>query len=321
VNRITIYKIPDKMEENKNKWVFIVNPIAGNGFGKTIVPKLEEMIKKHGVKADIVFTERSGHATQLSEKYLREGFKYIIGVGGDGTINEIARPLVNEKDVTVGIIPAGTGNDFIQILGFPNRFEDKDWDIFFEKNVAAMDTGSCNGIMFLNGMGLGFDAQVAAENYTEPGKVKKGGKHKYIWHIVKTLLFFREKRMIVNTENGRHETDCFINTIAIGRRFAGGFLLTPKAIANDGLLDVCSIKRLSLPERFAILLKVPRGAHADDKRVNYYQTSGIDLEFTEEVPFHVDGELYFAKKFEVSILPGALKMIYNPDGNHFFKRK
>lgn len=303
----------------KKSWVFIINPVAGNGYANTIVPKLKEMIKKYNIDAELVFTERSGHAIELSETYLRKGFSYIIGVGGDGTLNEIARPLVNNKDVTIGIIPAGTGNDFIQILGFPNRFTENDWETFFKVSVIAMDAGSCNGLMFLNGMGLGFDAQVAAENYTEPGKVKKGGKHKYIWHIVKTLLFFKEKRMTVITGNEKHETDCFINTIAIGRRFAGGFLLTPKAIANDGLLDVCMIKKLSLFERFSILLKVPEGKHISDKRVNYYQTRGINLEFTEEVPFHVDGELYFSKKFDVSILPEALNTIYNPDGNHFFK--
>ena len=82
-------------------------------------------------------------------------------------------------------------------------------------------------------MGLGFDAQVAAQNYTEPGKVKKGGALKYIWHILKTLLFFKERRMIVTEGSKRYETDCFINTIAVGRRFAGGFFLTPKALAND----------------------------------------------------------------------------------------
>jgi diacylglycerol kinase (ATP) len=308
------------MDNMKKEWVFIINPIAGNGFAKTLVPKLEEMIKKHDIAADLVFTERSGHAALLSEEYLNKGFRFIIAVGGDGTINEIARPLINRKDVTVGIVPAGTGNDFIQILGFPDRFADSDWDTFFKCSMIAMDAGNVNGMIFLNGMGLGFDAQVAAENYTEPGKVKKGGKYKYIWHIVKTLLFFREKRMTVLNGSERQETDCFINTISIGRRFAGGFLLTPKAIANDGLLDVCMIKRLSLFERFGILLKVPEGKHTSDKRVNYYQTPGINLEFPESVPFHVDGELNFANKFEVGIMPGALNIIYNPDGNHFFKR-
>ena len=309
------------MDSINKEWVFIVNPIAGNGYGKTIVPKLREMILKHNVDAEIIFTERSGHASELSEFYLKKGFKYIIAVGGDGTFNEVSRSLINKKDVTTGIIPAGTGNDFIQILGFPDRFGDREWDIFFNRAVIAMDAGSCNGMIFVNGMGLGFDAQVASENYTEPGKVKRGSKYKYIWHIIKTLLFFREKRMTVITDAGRHETDCFINTIAIGRRFAGGFFLTPKAIANDGLLDVCMIKKLSLAERFSILLKVPEGKHISDKRVNYYQTKGIKIEFPVEVPFHVDGELNFSNKFEVTVLPEALKIIYNPDGNHFFKRQ
>jgi YegS/Rv2252/BmrU family lipid kinase len=303
-----------------DKWVFIVNPIAGNGFGLAIVPVIREMINKFEVDAEIVFTERYGHASDLSREYSEKGFRYIIGVGGDGTMNELARPLVNKRDITVGIIPAGTGNDFIQILGFPGRFEEKDWDIFFKKKSIPMDVGKVNGMIFLNGMGLGFDAQVAAENYTEPGQVKKGGAHKYIWHIIKTLLFFREKKMIVISEKGNHETDCFINTISIGRRFAGSFFLTPKAIANDGLLDVCMIKRLNLFQRFGILLKVPSGSHITDRKVNYYQTQKIDLEFNENVPFHVDGELNFSKNFSVNLLPAALNIIYNPDGNHFFSK-
>jgi YegS/Rv2252/BmrU family lipid kinase len=308
--------------DNVNKeWVFIVNPIAGNGYGKIIVPKLREMILKHNVEAEIIFTERSGHATELSEQYLNRGFKYIIAVGGDGTFNEMSKSLINKKGIITGIIPAGTGNDFIQILGFPDRFGDSEWDIFFNRTVIGMDAGSCNGMIFFNGMGLGFDAQVASENYTEPGKVKRGSKYKYIWHIIKTLLFYREKRMAVITETGRHETDCFINTIANGRRFAGGFYLTPRAIANDGLLDVCMIKKLSLTERFSILLKVPKGTHISDRRVNYYETKGIKLDFPKEVPFHVDGELNFCDKFDVTVLPGALNIIYNPDGNHFFKRQ
>jgi YegS/Rv2252/BmrU family lipid kinase len=228
--------------------------------------------------------------------------------------------LVNRKDVVIGVIPAGTGNDFIQVTGFPDRFSEKDWAILFEKNKIGMDAGSVNGMIFLNGMGLGFDAQVAAENYTGPGKVKKGGKHKYIWHIVKTILFFREKRMKVTSGPSTTETDCFINTISIGRRFAGGFFLTPKAIANDGLLDVCSIKKLNLFQRFRIFLKVPKGEHINDKKVIYYQTSGLEIEFPEKVPFHVDGELNFSKYFKVSILPEALNIIYNPDGNHFFRK-
>jgi diacylglycerol kinase (ATP) len=308
------------MEPKKNKWVFIINPVAGNGAAKLLIPKLEMILTKKMIDADLVYTERAGHGSELSLAYYEKGANYIIGVGGDGTLNEIARPLINRGNVTIGIIPAGTGNDFIQILGFPNRFEEHDWEIFFRAAEKKMDAGICNGMIFLNGMGLGFDAQVAAENYTSTGEVKKGWKYKYIWHIVKTLLFFKEKKMIFFNGSVRSETDCFINTIANGRRFAGGFFLTPKALADDGLLDVCMIERLSLFERFNILFKVPGGTHISDRRVNYYQTNEIKLEFAEKVPFHVDGELNFAKEFDVKTLPQALNTIYNPDGNHFFRR-
>jgi YegS/Rv2252/BmrU family lipid kinase len=301
------------------KWAFIVNPVAGNGSGRALLPSLKENIENRGIDAEIELTERYGHATALAENFVNQGFDYIIGVGGDGTFNEISRALAGKKEVTTGLIPAGTGNDFIQILGFHDRLTDKDWDIFFRCETSPIDAGFCNGKIFMNGMGLGFDAQVASENYTEPGKVKKGGKHKYIWHILKTLFFFREKMMVVITPEGKHETKCFINTIAIGRRFAGGFLLTPEALANDGLLDVCMIKELKLYERLKILMMVPKGTHIHDRRISYYQTPSLSLEFDSEVPFHVDGELFFAKKFDVSVQPAALKIIFNPDGNHFFR--
>jgi diacylglycerol kinase (ATP) len=306
--------------EAKEKWVFIVNPTAGNHFAVTLIPKIKEEIRKHLIDAEIVMTERKGHATELANQFIRLGTKFIVSVGGDGTLNEVAKTMVNNPDVILGIIPAGTGNDFIQILGFPNRFEEKHWDIFFQKNLTKLDSGSCNGIPFFNGMGLGFDAEVAAQNYVDEGNVKKGGKDKYIWHIVKTLLFFKEKKMKVITSEGQHDTNCFINTISIGRRFAGSFFLTPKAIANDGLLDVCMIEKLNLLQRFKILLMVPKGTHIFDKKVNYYQSNKLNLEFFNRVPFHVDGELYYSSKFDVTIMPNALNAIYNPEGDHFLKR-
>jgi diacylglycerol kinase family enzyme len=100
---------------------------------------------------------------------------------------------------------------------------------------------------------------------------------------------------------------------------AGELFLTPKAIVNDSLLDVDSIDKLNLTQRFKILLKVPKGEHQSDKKVKYYQTKKIDLKFDQKVIFHVDGELYFSSKFGVNIISEAIKIIYTPKGNHFFK--
>ena len=305
--------------ETKEKWCFILNPTAGGGFGKTLMPELEKQLGRRSLDASICVTERHDHAIELSRNSLENGYTHIIAVGGDGTMNEVARPLIGQKHVSTGLIPAGTGNDFIQILGFPDRFSEEHWDIFFKQSTINMDVGEVNGLHFLNGMGLGFDAQVAAENYVEPGEVAKGGgKGKYIWHIVKTLLFYKEGRVTIHSRNQVQETDCFINTISIGRRFAGSFFLTPEAIANDGLLDVCMIKKLNLLQRFKILSMVPKGSHIADKKVDYYQIEKIGVDFGKKVPFHVDGELYFDTSFKVSILPSALRIIYNPEGTHFF---
>jgi len=301
-------------------WAFIINPIAGNGFAKTLESKIKDQIDKRQLSASIVFTKKKGDASELARSFADSGAKYVIAVGGDGTYNEIAGSLLNDKNVTVGIIPGGTGNDFIQILGFPNRFEAEHWDLFFETHTKPIDVGFCNGLPFMNGLGLGFDAEVAAQNYTEPGEVKMGGKNKYLFQILKTLLFYKEKRMTVLSAEGNVETDCFINTVSIGRRFAGDFLLTPKAIANDGLLDVCMIKNLSLLKRIDILTKVPKGTHINDKKVHYYQSPHLEMEFEKEVPFHLDGELHFSRYFKISLMPEAMNVIYNPTGNHFFSK-
>ena len=303
------------------KWAVILNPTAGNGFAGKNADYFKSRFKEYGVDAEWAITSKKGDGSILSERFAKDGFTHIIGIGGDGTMNEIAAPLVGNKDITLGLIAAGTGNDFIQILGFPGRFKDEDWNAFFRGETRRMDVGYCNNRPFLNGMGLGFDAQVAAANYHEGGEVKKGGKDKYLWHILTTLMFFREKKVVMNTGNGDFGSDCFMNTVSIGRRFAGGFYLTPKAIADDGLLDVCNIKRLSIPRRLKILTMVPKGTHLKDRRVNYYQTDNIRIEFPGKVPFHVDGELFFDQIFNISLKQKAVNFIYNSDGQHFFQRR
>ncbi len=307
------------MEISKQpKWAFIVNPIAGNGNSLLVEQELVKQLKDRNIHEKIVRTEQKGHAIDLARELADKGFTHIVAIGGDGTINEIASALIDFSSCTIGIIPAGTGNDFAQIPGLSVPFEQKDWDVFFEANTRAIDVGRCNGNLFFNGMGLGFDAQVAVENYVEPDQVKRGGKGKYIWHILKNLLFYKERKMKIKANDKQIEKTCFLNTISIGRRFAGDFYLTPKAFADDGLLDVCTVYKLNLFERLLILLKVPKGEHISHPKVNYYQTDKLIIEIDKKSAYHLDGELFFDIYFEIDILPAKLKLIYNPNGNHYF---
>lgn len=300
------------------KWAFIINPVAGNGASLLVEKELIKQLEQRDISAKLVKTEHYGHAKELSKALAEEGFTHIVAIGGDGTLNEVASTLINYPYCILGIIPAGTGNDFSQIPGMPTHFGQKDWDMFFEANTHAIDVGRCNGNLFFNGMGLGFDAQVAAENYIAPGKVKQGGKGKYIWHILKNLLFFKEPEMAITANGKQEQSICFLNTISIGRRFAGDFYLTPKAFADDGLLDVCMVHKLSLAQRLSILLKVPKGEHLAHPKVKYYQTDKLVIEADKKSAYHLDGELFFDTRFEIDILPAKIKLIYDPDGSHYF---
>jgi len=301
-------------------WYFIVNPVAGDGYGTACAEVVREQMRRHGVDGEIAFTRAKGHATELARQFAREGAPIIVGVGGDGTLSEVAQALVGNTNVVFGGVSAGTGNDFIHILGFPDRFEDPQWDALFAGTQATMDVGRCNGRHFINGMGLGFDAQVAYENYhmEDGGEVRGGKKSKYLWHIVKNLLAYQEKPMRVTIDGKTEERRSFLNTIANGRRLAGGLYVTPKAVANDGKLDICMTDPLSLPMRFRELISVTRQTHLANPEVHYVQTASALFEFDAEVPAHLDGELIFARRFEVDVLPGALKAIIDPAGQPYF---
>lgn len=303
------------------KWAFIVNPVAGNGSPLVAEIEILKQIEQRKLNAKIVRTQQHGHASQLAKELAMQGFKYIVAVGGDGTLNEMARALIDYPECILGLIPAGIGNDFAKIPGLSVKFEQKDWEVFFEANSHTLDVGRCNGNYFFNGMGLGFDAQVASENYDASGKLKESNRGNYIWHILKNLLFFKAQKMMRTINGEKKERAYFLNTIAIGRRFAGDFFLTPKAIADDGLLDVCMVDKLNLLQRLVILLKVPKGKHLSHPKVHYFQTEKLIIELDQKAAYHLDGELFFDKYFEIDILPGRINFIYNPYRNHYFSEK
>lgn len=300
------------------KWAFIINPTAGNYFAEQYKSVIEKEAQLRNIDFKIVFTEYKQHATKISDDLYADGYKYIVAVGGDGTINEVATSLYTKDDAILGIIPAGTGNDTIQIMGFPNRFSSKEWEYFFEKNIALMDVGFCNGKIFLNGMGIGFDAQVAAENYTEDGEVKKKGGDKYLYHILKNLFFYKESTFRFSGDLEKYNGTYFMTTYANGRRFAGKYFITPEASCDDGKLDICLVSKVNLFQRFKLFMQVPKGTHIWDRKVSYFKIDNVHIEFDNRMAYHLDGELQFDNIFNINVLPKKLKVIYNKNGNHFF---
>ena len=307
--------------QSKNRWGFIINPVAGNGYAATLIPSIEQHANRNKIDYEIVQTEYHEHERKLAHDLAVKGYNIIIAVGGDGTINQVVTGLLdNGHDVMVGVIPAGSGNDIAPMLGFTARFNEHDWDILFARNCIHMDVGICNGHYFVNGLGLGIDAEIAVSKFENAAR-KKEKLTSYLKHIIKTIVTFKEKTVTVIS--GEEETSgmCLIHTVGNGRRFGGGYYLTPEAIANDGRFDICAVSQLSLLERLVLFTRVPKGSHIKSAKVNYYKTDRILLQFNEKQPYHLDGEIYYDNQFTINILPRKLLMIYNPNGNHYFNEE
>ncbi len=302
----------------ENKWAFIINPVAGRGFASKYADHVKQMVKWFKITAKFAQSKKRRHATEIASEFASKGFTHIIAVGGDGTVNEVASGVIG-RDVIFGAVPAGSGNDFVPSLGFHEHFTNEDWRTFFNADSIMIDVGDCNGHYFVNGMGFGFDAQVAADIFkaSETG----GGTGSYFMHIIKNLLRYKEKPIRVLSNGKEKLTSCFIKTIGIGRRFGGGYLLTAKAIANDGLFDIITVDKLPLLQRLKLFPKVKKGAHLNDNNIEYYRTNRIEIEANETVPYHLDGEVFFDKHFLVKLHREKLRVIYNPQGNHYFESK
>jgi len=296
---------------NRHKWACILNPVAGNGCAARNIETIRSKIKAIDSEAPIVQTERPGHGAILANRLLSDGYDTILVAGGDGTVHEVGSALVDNKDCALGIISCGTGNDYNYMAGFPERFADEHWSAIKLRNIRPFDVGVCNGQYFFNGMGLGFDAAMTAESNLDREKTGKSGNGRYTWIILKTLFGYKEVKRLMSVEENTQNRTSFLTTVAIGRRFAGSYLLTPQAIVDDGLLDICDIDPLSLFKRLQILLKVPKGTHVDEPSVNYYRSRNCKIVFDETVPAHLDGELIFNSEFDISIREKCLNIITN----------
>lgn len=293
------------------KWACIVNPVAGGGYAVKNLDEIRKKIQEIDPQAPIRMTERPGHASEIASEFVENGYNTILVAGGDGTVHEVGSVLVGREDLALGIISAGTGNDYNYMAGFPDHFEESHWAAMKMRNTRAFDVGICNGQYFFNGMGLGFDATMTAASHADREKTGKTSKGRYTMIILKTLIGYREDKRLMAVDGSAEDKTSFLTTIAVGRRFAGSYHLTPRAIPDDGLLDICDVGRLSLLQRLNILTKVPKGTHLSHPSVEYMNCSCCRFDFDHDVPAHLDGELIFSKSFEISLKERCLNIITN----------
>lgn len=283
----------------------IYNPAAGTGRGQKTGIQLEEALQKRGLPFRSLATQAPGHATVLAREAAAAGAETVLAVGGDGTALEVARGLMG-TETALGILPAGTGNDFRKTLGLDGD-PMKALDAVLQAAPQPIDAGLVNGQLFLNEIGTGFD--VAVLDYAAKAKKWCKGLLPYLLGVLRALFTFRPIHVKLQIDDQPpEERDVFVVAAANGGIIGGGIVIAPDARVDDGLLDIVVVDRIKwykLPLRLVGLLK--------GKILTFPETHfirGKTLTFSAPgMRLNVDGEIVSLSEARVSVMPGAINIL------------
>ena len=271
---------------------FVINPQAGRSTINKLVSLLRHRFSP--TVCEIYTTTRAREATDVAREAARS-FPFVVAIGGDGTINEVANGLVGTTS-GLGILPTGSGNDFARTLRLPSSLHER-IEVLARQKVRIIDIGkiiatNSGGLTtsrhFVNAVGIGLDAQVAYEAQKVP---RMFGTTKYAISAIRCLFKYTPEMTQVRFDDresvGKHN----LISIGNGRSAGGGFYLTPEALLDDGLLDVCLARDLSLVETLLVFPFVLLGKHGVFKKVTLLKAKRIIINSPTDLFIHVDGEV------------------------------
>lgn len=268
----------------KEKIAFIINPKSGLHIRQNVAATIESLFSKTLFDIQIYFTKKAGDATFAARGFQVEGFDRVIAVGGDGTVNEVARGLVGTH-TALGIIPFGSGNGLARHLNIPLKVEDAIFCIMRNKRL-AIDYGIYNHKPFFCTAGVGFDALISHRFATK----KVRGVASYIQEIITQFALYERKYYRITLDHKVIERRAVLVTIANGSQWGNNAIIAPQANICDGKLDVVIITEippLMVPE---VALMMFTGNFNLCRLVESYQCSSVKIECEEADYTHFDGE-------------------------------
>ncbi|MBQ7373648.1 MAG: diacylglycerol kinase family lipid kinase [Clostridia bacterium] len=285
---------------------FIINPKANRGKIKKKVKVLEKILAEKGVDYVFHFTTEKGAATELANQFSNEENSTVIAVGGDGTINEVLNGLNVEK-AKFGIIPSGSGNDFIASAGIPLKTEDA-LELILNGEAKPTDFMVCGGIRGINIIGTGIDVDILKR--CRRYKVLRG-KLQYLVSLIVSLIKFKFYKFFIEKGDEKVEKEGLIVAVGNGRQFGGGIKMCPKAVIDDGKLDFVvagKLKKSRIPKAF---IKLMKGKILEQDFTEFELREHVKITFDKPVTIQIDGELYDDIDFDLSIVKGGIK-IFRP---------
>jgi YegS/Rv2252/BmrU family lipid kinase len=269
-------------------FALFVNVQAGKGKPLKVLPSVKQSLVQAGYTFEVITSNFPG---------ILQSFTDIIIIGGDGTVNYIINRYP-DISVPIGIVPAGSGNDLAFTL-FPKSNLSEQVDNAIHGEARLIDAGLCNGRIFLNCLGIGFDGEVAREI----NSVKwLSGRLKYYWVVIKKILSYQSRDLEINWPGGIKEGRRFMVTAANGYRSGGGFKVAPEADWQDGFLELVIIDPLPVWKRFLFLPSIEKGTHLDLPFVESSKVTELIINSKQSVAGHLDGELIEGNSFKISVM-------------------
>jgi diacylglycerol kinase (ATP) len=285
--------------------LFIVNPKSGSTSGRVDVPALLEMgLDKNKIAYTLVETQYPGHATELARQAVAAGIRVVCAVGGDGTVNEVARGLVN-SDTALAILPRGSGNGLARHLNIPMNLSHA-IGIINGGHRSRIDSCLINDRPFFCTAGIGFDAHVSS---VFAASARRGLKT-YVQLVVQEFMKFKPLPATIHLENQQLKAECFVVAFANAAQYGNNAYIAPMADIRDGMVDVCLVRSLNFQKAIALGYGMITKRIATSSDAQYFKTNTVTVQSEEPFKYHADGEyIGEATAFTVSISPLSLHVI------------
>ncbi|HEY7984064.1 MAG TPA: diacylglycerol kinase family protein [Ktedonobacterales bacterium] len=285
----------------------ILNPAGANGRAARLRKPLEQALR--GGRGELFVTHSPAESQTVAAEATLAG-RPVVAVGGDGTIGVIADAMMSAGARSpLGIVPAGTGNDYAyRTINMP-RDQRQAIEVALSAPPVAMDVGRVNGRHFLNSLGVGIDANIAAASEELKRLRVLRGQTLYWAASLRELLLHYDRcpRLLVTIDGQVDESHTYaLAAINIGPTTGGGFRINPGADPRDGLFDLCILWKPPLLRALRLLPMVEKGTHIHEPEVKRMRARTVALQAEQPVFAHLDGEVITAPSFEVSMLPHAL---------------
>jgi YegS/Rv2252/BmrU family lipid kinase len=292
----------------KRHIAFIVNPISGTQSKEHFPARVDESIDKSRFDYRICHTEYRGHASEMARHLAAEGTDIVVAVGGDGTVNEVARSLVH-TDTALGVIPCGSGNGLARHLCIPLDMS-RALSIINRCNIEAFDYGVINGLPFFCTCGMGFDAFISLK-FAEAGK---RGPITYVENVLKEGLKYQPETYEIIDENGVMRHKAFLIACANASQYGNNAYIAPGATMRDGKMDVIIMEPFDALEAPQIAADLFMKTLGNNSKIKTFRTERIHIRRASEGAIHYDGDpIMTGTDIDVHIEHLGIKILTNPD--------